>query len=141
MSGKKIKLVDGIGQKSMQEAVEDFMRHCRLKNLSAATLEYYQEDLEYFTRVMQIKYVSEFSREVLDNFVDHEMNKGNRVSAINTRIRGLQVFVNYRNISRKILVRLLNRLFMNPKKPYFILILANSWLYKTFLILYTVIVD
>lgn len=28
MSGKKIKMVDGTGQKSMQEAVEDFMRHC-----------------------------------------------------------------------------------------------------------------
>jgi len=37
MSGKKIKMVDGIGQKSIQEAVEDFMRHCKLKNLSAAT--------------------------------------------------------------------------------------------------------
>ena len=55
MSGKKIKMVDGIGQKSMQEAIEDFMRHCKLKNLSAATQEYYREDLEYFTRVMQIK--------------------------------------------------------------------------------------
>jgi len=95
MAGKKIKMVDGIGQKSIQEAVEDFMRHCRLKNLSAATQEYYREDLEYFTRVMQIKYISEFSREIMDNFVDHEMNKGNRVSAINTRIRGLRVFVNY----------------------------------------------
>lgn len=95
MSGKKIKMVDGIGQKSMQEAIEDFMRHCKLKNLSAATQEYYREDLEYFMRVMQIKYISEFSREIMDNFVDHEMNKGNRVSAINTRIRGLRVFVNY----------------------------------------------
>ena len=46
MSGKKIKMVDGIGQKSMQEAIEDFMRHCKLKNLSAATQEYYREDLE-----------------------------------------------------------------------------------------------
>ena len=47
MSGKKIKMVDGIGQKSMQEAVEDFMRHCKLKNLSAATQEYYREDAGY----------------------------------------------------------------------------------------------
>ena len=76
MSGKKIKMVDAIGQKSMQEAIEDFMRHCKLKNLSAATQEYYREDLEYFMRVMQIKYISEFSREIMDNFVDHEMNKG-----------------------------------------------------------------
>ena len=72
-----------------------FVDMAQLKNLSAATQEYYREDLEYFTRVMQIKYVSEFSREIMDNFVDHEMNKGNRVSAINTRIRGLRVFFNY----------------------------------------------
>lgn len=95
MPGKKIKKVDGIGQKSLEEAIEDFMRHCRLKNLSAGTMEYYREDLEYFMRVMQLKYTNEITREIVDNFVDHEMNKGNRVSAINTRIRGLRVFFNY----------------------------------------------
>ena len=95
MPEKKIKKVDGIGQKSIQEAADDFMRHCRLKNLAAATLEYYQEDLDYFIRISKLKYVNEISREVMDNFVDHEMNKGNRTSAINTRIRGLRVFFNY----------------------------------------------
>jgi len=95
MPGKKIKKVDGIGQKLLDQAIADFMRHCRLKNLAEATMEYYQEDLEYFQRITQLKYVNEITREVMDNFVDHEMNKGNRVSAINTRIRGLRVFFNY----------------------------------------------
>ena len=47
MPGKKIKKVDGIGQKLLDEAIADFMRHCRLKNLAEATMEYYREDLEY----------------------------------------------------------------------------------------------
>ena len=41
MPGKKIKKVDGIGQKSLEEAIEEFMRHCRLKNLASATMEYF----------------------------------------------------------------------------------------------------
>ena len=49
MPGKKIKKVDGIGQKLLDQAIEDFMRHCRLKNLAEATMEYYQEDLEYYS--------------------------------------------------------------------------------------------
>jgi len=56
MPGKKIKKVDGIGQKLLDQAIEDFMRHCRLKNLAEATMEYYQEDLEYFQRITQLKY-------------------------------------------------------------------------------------
>jgi hypothetical protein len=41
MPPKRIKKVDGIGHKSMSSAVEEFMKHCRRKNLAKATMEYY----------------------------------------------------------------------------------------------------
>ena len=95
MPPKKIKKVDGIGHKSMSSAIEEFMKHCRRKNLAKATMEYYEEDLTYFQRVMQVQTTGEICKELLENFVDHEMNKGNKITAINSRIRGLRVFFKF----------------------------------------------
>ena len=92
---KKIKKVDGIGQKELSSAAEEFIRHCRLKNLSPHTIEYYSEDLKYFMKVSPVQYVDDITLLVVEDFVDHEMTKGNIVSAINTRIRGLRVFLNF----------------------------------------------
>ena len=91
---KKIKKVDGFGQKELSSAVEEFLRHCRLKNLSPRTIEYYAENLRYFRRISPVQYVEDITRLVVEDFVDHEMTKGNSTSAVNTRIRGLRVFLN-----------------------------------------------
>ena len=50
MPSRKIKQVDGIGRKELSSAVEEFLRHCKLKNLAKATMAYYTEDLTYFQR-------------------------------------------------------------------------------------------
>ena len=92
---KKIKKVDGFGQKELSSAVEEFLRHCRLKNLSPRTIEYYAENLRYFRRISPVQYVEDITRLVVEDFVDHEMTKGNSTSAVNTRIRGLRVFLNF----------------------------------------------
>ena len=39
--------------------------------------------------------VREVTREVMEDFIDHEMQKGNRITAINTRLRGLRVFFRF----------------------------------------------
>ena len=92
---EKIKKVDGLGQKELSSAVEEFIRHCRLKNLSPRTIEYYSEDLKYFMKISPVQYVDDITLLVIEDFVDHEMAKGNSTSAINTRIRGLRVFLNF----------------------------------------------
>lgn len=92
---KKIKKVDGIGQKLLSSAVDEFIRHCRLKNLSPRTIEYYSENLKYFQKIFTVQYVEDITRNVMEDLVDHEMAKGNSISAINTRIRGLRVFLNF----------------------------------------------
>ena len=39
--------------------------------------------------------VREVTREIMEDFIDHEMQKGNRITAINTRLRGLRVFFRF----------------------------------------------
>ena len=95
MSRRKIKQVDGIRQKTLETVIEEFLRHCRLKNLSPRTLEYYGEDLNYFQRCVTVENVHDITREVMEDFIDHEMQKGNRITAINTRLRGLRVFLRF----------------------------------------------
>ena len=85
----------GIGRTKLDKAVIEFLRHCRLRNLSPRTLEYYTENLEYFQRITAFTYTDEITVSSLEEFIGHEMDKGNRVTAINTRIRGLRVFIHF----------------------------------------------
>ena len=91
----QMKQVEGIGRVALDKAIEEFLRHCRLRNLSPRTLEYYEEDLRYFKSHMSIQYADEISKEKLEELIEHEMNKGNRVTAINARVRGLRVFFRF----------------------------------------------
>ena len=63
--------------------------------LSPRTLEYYGEDLNYFQRSLPIENIRDVTTEVMEDFIDHEMQKGNRITAINTRLRGLRVFFHF----------------------------------------------
>ena len=95
MAKIRMKCAEGVGRIKLDAAIGEFLRHCRLRNLSPKTIEYYAEDLEYFRRVSSLDYTDELNREALESFVGHEMDKGNRVTAINSRIRGLRVFVRF----------------------------------------------
>ena len=91
----KIKAIPEAQKRTVSSAKEDFLRHCRVKNLSARTVEYYGEDLNYFMRCVPVEFVEEITKEVLEGFILHEMDKGNKVTAINSRIRGIRVFLKY----------------------------------------------
>lgn len=90
-----MKQVEGLGSVALGKAIEEFLQNCRLRNLSQRTIEYYEEDLRYFERNTDIANVNELRRETLEDFIGHEMDKGNRITAINTRLRGLRVFANF----------------------------------------------
>ena len=91
----KMKQVEGIGNVTIEAAIEEFLKSCRLKNLSPKTIRYYEEDLQYFARNISAKNASEINRQIVDDFIFHEMNKGNRITAINTRLRGIRVFIRF----------------------------------------------
>ena len=91
----KMKQVEGLGNVTIEAAIEEFLKSCRLKNLSPKTIRYYEEDLQYFARNISAKNASEINRQTVDDFILHEMDKGNRVTAINTRLRGIRVFIHF----------------------------------------------
>ena len=81
--------------KLLSSAQEEFLRYCRLRNLSPRTIEFYQEDISYFIRWAKFRFVHDITKDVLDDFVIHETDKGNKVTAINSRLRGLRVFFRF----------------------------------------------
>lgn len=95
MSRIKICAAEEQIRKNVSGAQAEFIRHCRIRNLSLRTIDYYQEDIEYFLKWSNLKFVDDITKDVMDNFVAHEMDKGNKVTAINSRIRGLRVFFRF----------------------------------------------
>ena len=71
------------------------MRHNRLKNLSPRTIEYYTEDLRYFQKISEVTYLDEITDKLYEDFILHEMDKGNKMTAVNCRTRGLRVFLRF----------------------------------------------
>ena len=96
MSRIKLKKVDQISRKTVSDARDGFLRHCQLKNLAPHTYTYYKENLQFFIdSAPQVKFVDEFNQEVIENFIAQLMDKGNRVTAINARLRAVFVFLRY----------------------------------------------
>ena len=91
----KMKQVQGVGRVTLEYAIDQFMRHNRLKNLSSRTLEYYEEDLRYFQRTTAVTYLDEITDKLYEDFILHEMDKGNKMTAVNCRTRGLRVFLRF----------------------------------------------
>ena len=90
----KLKQVDQIWRKSVSDAQTSFIRHCQLKNLAPYTVKYYKENLQFFLDSMpQVKFVDEINQELIDQFVCTLMDRGNRVTAINARLRAAFVFL------------------------------------------------
>ena len=87
---------DGIGHQRISDAIENFLKRCRLKNLSKRTLEFYDETLKHFvSHIPKVKFVDEITQEVLDEFILGEMQRNNRTTTINTRLRGIFAFLHF----------------------------------------------
>lgn len=95
MSRIKVKQAKGVGRITLDFAIDQFLRHCRLKNLSKATLTYYEEDLRYFQRIVAVTYLDEIDDRLYEDFILHEMDKGNKMTAVNCRTSGLRVFLRF----------------------------------------------
>ena len=92
----KLKRVDGISRKLVSDAYSSFMRHCQLKNLSPYSYLYYEKNLKFFFDYLpQVKYVDDIDQLAIETFVGKLMDRGNRVTAINARLRAVHVFLRY----------------------------------------------
>ena len=92
----KVKQVDQFSRTTVSCAFSNFMRHCKLKNLSPYSYRYYDSNITYFlTLYPDIKYVHEITWEKIEDYISRLMDRGNRVTAINARLRALFVFLRY----------------------------------------------
>lgn len=92
----KVKPVDQISRKPVSYAFAAFMRHCQLKNLAPYSYLYYNKNIQYFLDTeKEIKYVDEINTEVIERFIGKLMDRGNKVTAINARLRAVFVFLRY----------------------------------------------
>ena len=92
----KLKQVDGISRKLVSDAFTAFMRHCQLKNLAPYSYLYYNKNIQYFLDTEnEIKYVDEITPEVIERFIGKLMDRGNKATAINARLRAVFVFLRY----------------------------------------------
>lgn len=92
---KKMTMNSNRGNKSFREAEREFIKHCRLKNLSENTLSYYEETLEVF-----IKYIGKNDIKLKDidiifveDYLLYLKSLGIKSVSINTRLRGLRAFL------------------------------------------------
>ena len=96
MSKIKLKSVDGISRKRVADEYDSFMRHCKLKNLAPYSILYYEKNVKFFLDSLpNVIYVDEISQELISGFISKLMDKGNRVTAINARLRAVFVFLRY----------------------------------------------
>lgn len=51
-----------VNRKTYKEAETAFLKHCKLKNLRKATLQYYEEDLKFFFEHVDVMYIDDVSQ-------------------------------------------------------------------------------
>ena len=75
----KLKQVDGIRRTTASYALDTFLRHCQLKNLSPYSLRYYDKNMKFFLEANpQVKYVEDINQEVINNFISAQMDQYRR---------------------------------------------------------------
>lgn len=92
---RRITMNSNKGNKGFREAEREFIKHCRLKNLSEKTLSYYEETLEVFIKYTgkdDIK-LKEIDIIFVEDYLLYLKNSGIKSVSINTRLRGLRVFL------------------------------------------------
>ena len=57
MRRTKIKNAAELKRLTLKEAEKAFLQHCKVKNLSESTLEYYREDIDFFIEHIEKRYV------------------------------------------------------------------------------------
>ena len=89
---------------SLEDGWKKFLRHCKIKDLSKYTIDYYQDSYDYFTDFLMKEFqvedenyeIKELNSELVDDFIlwiveTYNMNN----TSVNTRLRGLRTFINY----------------------------------------------
>lgn len=93
--GKRITMNINQADKWFKEAVRAFIKHCRLKNLTERTMDYYEELLNEFIGFFggDDFPLSQITNDIVENYTLHLKSLGIKSVTVNTRLRGVRVFL------------------------------------------------
>lgn len=93
----RIKMQQQAKGKEIGEAFKEFIKYCRVKNLSTSTLSYYEECFEAFSKFYpRSGSTKDISKAIIDDYILYlRNNTGLNDTSINTRLRGIRAILYY----------------------------------------------
>lgn len=94
---KKIKMKQEVKNKNLNEAFQEFKKHCTIKNLSEKTIKYYDECFQSFKQFYgEINSLADISKDTTDDYIIYlRNNTGFNDISINTRLRGIRAILKH----------------------------------------------
>jgi integrase/recombinase XerD len=85
---------------NFQNAVKEFLRHCRIKGLSPHTIKFYDKELKQTGRAFAeinapLSNIRKVKMSHIEQFVEHQQDLGRAVNTINARLRAGRTFFNF----------------------------------------------
>ena len=93
MAKRMIKM-NSITNKNIDDAFKDFIKYCRVKNLSNATTQYYEDCFYKFKEYYQGE-LKDITTKIVDDYVLHLRGTNITDISVNTYLRGLRVILYY----------------------------------------------
>ena len=92
---KRLTIQKGATNITVADATTEFMRHCKVKNLSPQTIRYYEGVLKIFQVFLGADVsMQDVDSDVIDSFILRQQECTSDVS-VNTRLRGVRAFLYY----------------------------------------------
>lgn len=95
MSRAKIKMFTTKQELTVQESFTEFIKQCKVRNLSSATIRNYSQQWTYFVEWWGEESIGCIDKDTITNYVIHLQNKNITIETINTALRVLRVILNY----------------------------------------------
>lgn len=86
------------GDLTIVKTIQVFNQKNKLKNLSEHTIKYYSENLNSVRKVLEsfgVVMADEVTREVINNYIEGQINKGTSTVTINTKLRAIRALFNF----------------------------------------------
>jgi len=93
MRKMEISNTNAVNRITVEKAIEIFLRNCLVKNLSIETQNYYKENCNLFNSLINVEYIDEVTRDIVEDFIFLEKQTIKKVTTINTKLRAIRAFL------------------------------------------------
>lgn len=83
------------GQRTIVDCLRLFLNDSKLRNVRPATIRYYEREITYFHRDVEVTFVEEVTFDVIKEGIKTMQNHNLKTSTINSRLRAIRAFYNH----------------------------------------------